>query len=57
MAAFTVSAIERDEHTAMTTDPPDFPLEFVAVHRGIVAQICANFNRTIRPTFLSIGIM
>jgi hypothetical protein len=57
VAPFAMPAIERDEYPAMTTDPSDFPLEFVAVHRGIVAQICANFNRLIRPTSLSIGIM
>src|SRR5271154_974222 len=57
VATFAMPAIERDEHPAMTTDPSDFPLEFVAVHRGIVAQICANFNRLIRLTSLSIRIM
>jgi hypothetical protein len=57
VATFAMPAIERDKYPAMMTDPSDFPLKFVAIHRGIVAQICANFNKPIRPTSLSIRIM
>jgi hypothetical protein len=57
VATFAMPAIERNEHPVTTTDPSDFPLEFVAIHRGIVAQICANFNRPTRSTSSSIRIM